>query len=240
MAWVATAIIASTVVSAGVGMYASSKASSAQQKAAESAAASSDKGLQAQLEMFYQQREDLEPWREAGTESVNKLLEMQREGPPEFTGPGDFEASPGYQFRLDEGQKSLERSAASKGRLLSGGSLKAAQRYGQDYATNEYDNFLRRYYDRANFAQNQYYNKLTPYQSLAGVGQTSVNQSYQNQPNYMQWAGQQGQAALQAGQAKAQGYANMSNIVSGGINSGAQNYMLSQYLNPAMGGAAGG
>ena len=56
MAWVATAIIASTVVSAGVGMYASSKASSAQQRAAESAAASSDKGLQAQLEMFYQQR----------------------------------------------------------------------------------------------------------------------------------------------------------------------------------------
>ena len=134
----------------------------------------------------------------------------------------------------------MERSAASKGSLLSGGSLKAAQRYGQDYATNEYDNFLRRYYDRANFAQNQYYNKLQPYQSLAGVGQTSVNQVYQNQPNYMQWAGQQGQAALQAGQAQAQGYANMSNIVSGGINSGAQNYMLSQYLNPASGGAAGG
>jgi len=214
MSGIATAIIASTVVTAGVGMYASKKASSAQESAAQSAAASSDASLQAQLEMFYQQREDLEPWREAGTESVNRLIEMQR------TGPGEFEASPGYQFRLDEGQKMMERSAASKGRLLSGGSLKAAHRYGQDYATNEYDNFLRRYYDR-----------LRPEQAMAGIGQTAVGQSYQNQPNYMQWAAQQGTYATQAGQAKAQGYANMSNAVTGGIASGTQNLMTLKYLN---------
>ena len=206
MSWVVTAIVGSTIVSAGVGMYASSKASSAQESAAQSAAASSDKSLQAQLEMFYQQREDLEPWRDAGTKSVNKLLEMQE------TGPGEFEASPGYQFRLEEGQKALERSAAAKGTLLSGGTLKAATRYGQDYATNDYDNFLRRYY-----------NRLTPYQSLAGVGQTAVGQSYENQPNYMTWAAQQGNAAVQAGNAKAQGYANMSNAFTGAIKSGTEN-----------------
>ena len=206
MSWVVTAIVGSTIVSAGVGMYASSKASSAQESAAQSAAASSDKSLQAQLEMFYQQREDLEPWRDAGTKSVNKLLEMQE------TGPGEFEASPGYQFRLEEGQKALERSAAAKGTLLSGGTLKAATRYGQDYATNDYDNFLRRYY-----------NRMTPYQSLAGVGQTAVGQSYENQPNYMTWAAQQGNAAVQAGNAKAQGYANMSNAFTGAIKSGTEN-----------------
>ena len=206
MSWVVTAIVGSTIVSAGVGMYASSKASSAQESAAQSAAASSDKSLQAQLEMFYQQREDLEPWRDAGTKSVNKLLEMQE------TGPGEFEASPGYQFRLEEGQKALERSAAAKGTLLSGGTLKAATRYGQDYATNDYDNFLRRYY-----------NRLTPYQSLAGVGQSAVGQSYENQPNYMTWAAQQGNAAVQAGNAKAQGYANMSNAFTGAIKSGTEN-----------------
>ena len=226
-----TAIIGSTVVGAGVGLYASSKASSAQKSAAQSAAASSDASLQAQLEMFYQQREDLEPWRDAGAESINKLLEMQREGAPEFTGPGDFEASPGYQFRLAEGQKALERSAASKGKLLSGGSLKAATRYGQDYATNDYDNFLRRYYNRANFQQQQYYNKLTPYQSLAGVGQTAVRQSYENQPNYMGYAAQQGNAAMVAGNAQAQGYANMSNAVTGGMSSGVENFMMYKYLN---------
>jgi len=214
MSWVVTAIVGSTIVSAGVGMYASSKASSAQESAAQSAAASSDKSLQAQLEMFYQQREDLEPWRDAGTKSVNKLLEMQE------TGPGEFEASPGYQFRLEEGQKALERSAAAKGTLLSGGTLKAATRYGQDYATNDYDNFLRRYY-----------NRLTPYQSLAGVGQSAVGQSYENQPNYINWAAQQGTYATQAGNAKAQGYANMSNAVTGGIASGTQNLMTLKYLN---------
>ena len=214
MSGIATAIIGSAVVGAGVGIYASKKASSAQESAAASAAASSDASLQAQLEMFYQQREDLEPWRDAGTKSVNKLLEMQE------AGPGEFEASPGYQFRLEEGQKAMERSAASKGKLLSGGSLKAAQRYGQDYATNDYDNFLRRYY-----------NRLTPYQSLAGVGQTAVGQSYENQPNYMTYAAQQGNAAMVAGNAQAQGYANMSNAVTGGMSSGVENLMMYKYLN---------
>jgi len=211
---IGAAIIGGSLIGGAVGLYSSSKAASAQESAAQSAAGSADASLQAQLEMFYQQREDLEPWREAGKESINKLLEMQR------AGPGEFEASPGYQFRLEEGQKAMERSAAAGGKLLSGGSLKAAQRYGQDYATNDYDNFLRRYY-----------NRLTPYQSLAGVGQTAVGQSYENQPNYMSYAAQKGNVALQAGNAQAQGYANMSNIVTGGIKSGTENYLLSNYLN---------
>jgi len=51
----------------------------------------------------------------------------------------DFEADPGYQFRMDEGQRALERTAAARGNLLSGAQMKAAMRYGQDYASNEYD-----------------------------------------------------------------------------------------------------
>lgn len=51
----------------------------------------------------------------------------------------NFEADPGYQWRMDEGQRALERTAAARGNLLSGSQLKAATRYGQDYASNEYD-----------------------------------------------------------------------------------------------------
>jgi len=51
----------------------------------------------------------------------------------------DFEADPGYQFRMDEGQRALERTAAARGNLLSGAQMKQAMRYGQNYASNEYD-----------------------------------------------------------------------------------------------------
>lgn len=49
-----------------------------------------------------------------------------------------LETSPGYQFRLGEGLKALERSAAARGTLLTGGTLKGLTRFGQDYASNEY------------------------------------------------------------------------------------------------------
>jgi hypothetical protein len=51
-----------------------------------------------------------------------------------------FEGSPGYQFRLGEGLKALERSAASRGTLLTGGTLKGLERYGQNLASQEYAN----------------------------------------------------------------------------------------------------
>ncbi len=63
---------------------------------------------------------------------------------------------PGYQFAMDEGQRSLDRSAASRGTLLSGGQLRASQEFGQGLASQQFGN---------------YYNQLGQYGSgLAGVG----------------------------------------------------------------------
>lgn len=53
-----------------------------------------------------------------------------------------LQASPGYQERFRMGQQALERSAASRGTILNAGTLKAEQRYGQDYASNEYNNLF--------------------------------------------------------------------------------------------------
>ena len=83
-------------------------------------------------------------------------------------GMSDFQADPGYQFRLDEGLKALDRQAAARGGLISGGALKAAGRYGQQEASAEYQNAFNRYQiNRAN--------QLQPLQSLMGAGQSSVN-----------------------------------------------------------------
>ena len=65
-------------------------------------------------------------------------------GPPAFEMPTmeQLQAAPGYQGRLATGQQALERSAAQKGSLLSGGFQKALNRYAQDFASNEYGNLF--------------------------------------------------------------------------------------------------
>lgn len=45
--------------------------------------------------------------------------------------------TPGYQFGLQEGNRSVEASAAARGGLNSGATLKALQRYGTDYADQQ-------------------------------------------------------------------------------------------------------
>lgn len=47
--------------------------------------------------------------------------------------------TPGYQFRMNEGMRALEGSAAARGGVLSGKFIRGATRYGQDYASNEYN-----------------------------------------------------------------------------------------------------
>jgi len=139
-----------------------------------------------------------------------------------------FQADPGYAFRLSEGQKALDRQAAARGGLISGGALKAAQRYGQDMGSQEYMNAFNRYQTERNA-------RLNPLQSLAGVGQTSTNQLAAAGQNYATAAGE----AIGAGaQARASGYMGTANAIGGGINqylnysqNQAQNALLQQAIN---------
>lgn len=59
--------------------------------------------------------------------------------------PGDLESDPGYQFRLQQGQKSLESGLAARGLGQSGAALKAAQEYGQGFANQEYTDAYNRW-----------------------------------------------------------------------------------------------
>ena len=115
---------------------------------------------------------------------------------------------PSYQFRLGEGMKALDRQAAARGGLISGGALKAAQRYGQEFASNEFGNA---------------YNRLA---NLAGIGQTATN-------NMGGAAGQFGTNAgnlmTGAGAARASGYVGGANALSSGLGQ-YMNYTQSQNL----------
>lgn len=120
----------------------------------------------------------------------------------------DFEADPGYQFRQDEGMKALERSAAARGLLASGSTLKGIQRFGQGLASQEYTNAFNRY-------QVNRTNQLNPLQSLMGAGQSATN-------TLTNAAGVQGtneaNALMAAGQARASGYVGSANALSGALS----------------------
>lgn len=152
-----------------------------------------------QYKMFQEQQAAQKPWLEAGGRALGKL-----ETAADYTpfGMNQFNADPGYAFRLAEGQKALERSAAARGGLISGGALKAATRFGQGMGSQEYTNAFNRY-------QTELAARLQPLQSLAGVGQTAANQIGQNAGTYgtnvgnLMTSGAAASAAGQVGQANA-------------------------------------
>ena len=183
--------------SAAIGAASSRSAGKAQSRAAGQAA-------DLQREQFDRQMELQAPFREAGVRALNKL-----EAASEYTpfGMAQFQADPGYGFRFDQGQKALERSAAARGGLISGNTGGALQQFGQGLASQEYQTAFNRY-------QTERSARLNPLQSLAGVGQTSVNQLGAAGQNYASGMGE----ALGAGaQARASGYMGGANAIGGGI-----------------------
>ena len=111
-----------------------------------------------------------EPYRSAGAGAVNSLAGLL--GPDgEFMQQFKFDANqdPGYQFRLEQGQKALERSAAARGGLQGGGTLKALERYAQGVASDEYGKSFDRF-------QADRKNRFGMLSDLAGFGQRAVGQ----------------------------------------------------------------
>ena len=207
MTWVAVAIGGSALL----GAYSSSRAAKTQANAAQ-------QGINAQERMFDLTRSDQAPYRQAGEEALNSLRSLAMNYKP-FTAEGMYN-DPGYAFRLSEGQKMLDRQAAARGGLISGGALKAAARYGQDYASNEYTNALNRYLAERNA-------QLGPLQSLAGVGQSATNYV----SNAAQNMGQaQAQGAQAIGNAQASGYIGGSNVLNQALQ-GYGNYYLQNQRN---------
>lgn len=179
--------------------------------------AASYKTLEEQLafqkQIYEQQRTDLAPYRAAGEAGQNKLLEYLGIGgdraaanygkfaTAEFT-PEAFAANqdPGYGFRVKEGLKAIEANAAARGGLISGAALKAAGRYGQDMASQEYTNAFNRF-------QTMRGNTLSPYERLQGVGLNATTMTGNAGATYG-GAGNQAYGALGSGLYNAYGSAS--------------------------------
>ena len=230
-----TAILGSAVIGGLMSNKAASTSASATQQAAQTSA-------DVQREMFNKQVELQEPWRQAGMNALTQMQGQTNAMPAAFTGKVDLTQDPGYAFRLEEGLKGLERSAAARGGLMGGAQMKAMEKYGQGMASQEYQNAYNRALTEynANVARESTgYNRLA---ALAGIGQTATGQISgaagslgSNLGNLYYGAG------TAAGGAQAAGYMGMANALSGGLSS-YLNYTQNQNLLNALrqGGAGGG
>ena len=213
-------IAAASLVSGYMGSRAASRAADVQAQATQAA-------QDAQERMFNRQVELQEPFRQAGITALNKLIPLS-----DYTkfGMDQFKQDPGYAFRLSEGMKALDRTAAARGGLLSGATLKGAQRYGEDLASQEYTNAFNRYQTERNA-------QLNPLQSLAGVGQTATG-ALTNAAQ--QFGAQTGQNLQDIGTARASGYLGGSNALSSALGQAGQLYQYGQRTNALAGMYGGG
>lgn len=212
MTWGLTAVAGATLVSGYMGSKAAGKAADVQAGATERAAAGQER-------MFERQVELQEPWRKAGEEALNKLIPLATEYTP--FGMDQFTADPGYAFRLSEGQKALERSAAARGGLLSGAAMKGATRFGQEMGSQEYTNAFNRY-------QTERAARLAPLQSLAGVGQTTAQQIGEAGART---ASITGDLTTSGAAARASGYIGGANALSSALGQGMNYYQGQQFMN---------
>jgi hypothetical protein len=150
--------------------------SNAAQQAGSAQAAAASRAADLQYQQFRDQAALQEPFRQAGVRALPQLEAQRNMMPGAFTGRVDLGQDPGYAFRLSEGQKALDRSAAARGGLISGGAMKAAQRFGQEMGSQEYQNAYNRAltgYNADVAREATGYNRLA---ALAGIGQTATGQ----------------------------------------------------------------
>jgi hypothetical protein len=218
-------------VTAGASLLGGAMSARGASQAADTQAAAADRAAALQKEMFDKQMAGQEPFRQAGLTSQNRLMELLGlGGNTGAAGYGkygrdfsmaDYQADPGYAFRLSEGQKALDRQAAARGGLISGGALRAATRYGQDMGSQEYQNAFNRY-------QTSRANQLQPLGNLMSMGQSAASNQGTAAGNYGTNAGQ---AYMAGGQATAAGQLGMGNTISNALGAAASSYQNQMNFN---------
>jgi len=243
MPWIiAGAMLGSAVLGSSASSSAAGSQAAASDAAAQAQLQASRESIAAQEKAFNKQVELQEPFREAGMKGQNELMRLLGLSgdvnakdygmlSKQFTGQ-DMYKDPGYAFRLNEGIKALDRSAAARGGLLSGNQLRGVTQFGQDYATNEYQNAFNRY-------QAERSARLNPLQSLAGQAQSTANTLTNAAGNLGSseaaalMAGGNAAAAglIGAGNARASGYIGTANAISNALGQGVNYYGQQQMLN---------
>jgi hypothetical protein len=141
----------------------------------------------------------------------------------------DFEASPAYQFNLQEGEKAINKGASARGMYYAPQTLQDIGKYSQGVASNEFQNAYSNYNNNMNNIWNRLY-------GLSGTGQNAAAQTGAYGANM---ANQVGQNMIGAGNAQAAGRVGAANAIGGGVSDAYNNYLMSQVLSQSQSPAYG-
>ena len=228
---VAAAVVAGAVGSAAIGAVASSSAASTQANAAEQAAqtqaGAADRASQTQLQMFHEAQQTLSPYVTTGNNALSQLASLYGVGGSNTSGTPDATAMmkalanfPGYQFAFNQGTQALDRSASSRGLLLSGGQLKDLTTFGQGMASQQFGNYVNQLQALGSLGES----------AAAMTGNAAVTSGQGIAGSQLASGNALAQGILGAGQAGAAGLVGASNAASGAIQGGVSNYILGNYL----------
>lgn len=217
---IGAAVLGAGALSAGASIFGAQAGASAQEQAAQTAS-------DTQLNMFNQAKQLLNPYVQQGN-AANTALSAQL---PSLTAPvsmteADLQKTPGYQFNLNQGLKSVQNSNAARGLGISGAALKGAASYATGLADSTYQN----QFNNAITNKNLTYNMLAGQQTLgenaaAGVGNAGISTG-----NAI------GQNTIGAGNAAAAADVASGNAVGSSANTALQAYTLNNLFGSGGGG----
>jgi hypothetical protein len=161
-----------SLFSAAANIYGANKSADAMADAIEQATALQERQMRLAKQQFT-------PYAQAGTEALGQYQGNIGNQPTYQNTLANLVNDPGYQFRLQQGRQTLENSAAARGNLLSGATLKDLTGYAQGMASQEGQAAYARDFDAFNNTQNQLANLMQQgYNAsgqIVGTGQTSAN-----------------------------------------------------------------
>lgn len=210
---------ASSLIGDIIGSNSASKAAAAQASAAQQAQGviqqNANQAITGEKNAGAQAQSNLSPYVQAGQTSLANLGATQ---PFKAPTAEQAAATPGYQFQLQQGLKSLQNSAAARGGLLTGGTSKAINDYAQGQAASNYGNT---YNQALQSYQTNFGNQMGIAQlganagtNLSGLEQQNANASGGILQNSAQ---EQAQQLNNAGAARASGYTGQANAIGNGV-----------------------
>lgn len=204
-----TAIIGSALVGGAASMAGASKAAKAQRQAADQASATEERMLERQLA-------ETKPFRDLSLQQLNRLAELYGPEGQYVKTPtmNDLIMDPGFSFRMSEGEKALARMQSARGQLFGGGAIKAGTRYGQEMASQEFQNAYNRLMNQRASVTN----------ALLGIGGYGPGIAGQNAAAIGSAGSDIANIQLGAGQARASGYLGQANALSNALGQAAMGY----------------
>lgn len=185
-----------SLFSAAADIYGANKSADAMADAIEQAIALQERQMRLAKQQFT-------PYAQAGTEALGQYQGNIGNQPTYQNTLANLVNDPGYQFRLQQGQQTLENSAAARGNLLSGATLKDLTGYAQGMASQEGQAAYARDFNAFNNTQNQ----------LANLMQQGYNASGQIVGSGQQGANNLANLALMGGQSQGNMYTGRANAL---------------------------